>query len=251
MVIQPALKIIDMNTFYKYIPYFFLALLLFYAYTLTNSKRSLEDRFKKQKDLYEAITDSLHTYKNKDSLNVAFIKVMETENAKDFAKIKNLEDYNLKLQETVKLQGRDISNLKTALIIATETQFVDTLKYSYPIGGDTIVFSKSILLDSVKNNWIDATWGFRRGKSFLRLKTFDELSIVIKNSKKGNYAEVTNYNPYSSTKDMRILNVAVPKQKKRGIGYSFGIAAHYGIFGKRIDVGPYIGVGFNGNLFEW
>ena len=241
----------NINTFYKYIPYFFLALLLFYVYNLTNSKRSLEDRFKKQKDLYESITDSLHTYKSKDSLNVAFIKVMETDRAKDFLEIKNLTGSNLKLQNLIESQGKDIKNLRTALLVATETQYVDTTRDFYPIGGDTIIFSESVLIDSISNNWIKGKWGFKKGKSIFQIKTFDEFSIVIKDSKKGQYAEVTNNNPYSSTKDMRVFNVATPKQKKRGFGYSIGVAGHYGYFNRQFDVGPYIGIGINGNLFEW
>lgn len=239
------------SIFFKYIPYFFLVLLLVYAFNMFYKVKDLEDKYDKQIELYEAITDSLHTYKNKDSLNVATIKVMETKNGEDFLKIKNLTGYNLKLQNLIASQGKDIKRLKTALVLASETQYVDTIRDFYPIGGDTIVFSESILIDSISNSWINTVYGFKMGKSFLQLKTYDEFSIVIKDSKEGPYAEITNLNPYSSTKDMRVFNIAPPRQKKRGLGYSFGVAAHYGIFGKRIDVGPYIGVGINGNLFEW
>ena len=78
--------------------------------------------------------------KNKDSLNVAFIKVMETDRAKDFLEIKNLTGSNLKLQNLIKSQEKDIKNLRTALLVATETQYVDTIRDFYPIGGDTIIF---------------------------------------------------------------------------------------------------------------
>ena len=240
-----------MNTFYKYIPYFFLIFVFILAYRMFLENEDLKDKYDKQIELYEAITDSLHTYRNKDGLNVSYIKTMETKSAKDFLDIKNLTGYNLKLQNLIASQGKDISRLRTALVLANETQFVDTIRDFYPIGGDTIIFSQSVLIDSISNNWINASWGCKRGKSILQVKTFDELSIVIKDSKKGQYAEVTNLNPYSSTKEMRVFNVATPKQKKRGLGYSFGVAGHYGYFNRQFDVGPYIGIGINGNLFEW
>ena len=240
-----------MSKIYKYLPIInaILAIIIFYA--LFVIIRNLDNQIIKQKDLYEAITDSLHTYKNKDSLNVAYIKVIQTDKAKDFLEIKNLTGSNLKLQNLIKSQGKDIKNLKAALIIATETQYVDTIRDYYPIGGDTIIFSQSTLIDSVSNNWIKASWGFNKGKSILKVKTFDEFSLVLKQSKEGQVAEITNLNPYSSTKEMKVFNIATPRQKKMGFGYSIGIAGHYGYFNRQFDVGPYIGIGINGNLFEW
>ncbi len=240
-----------MDTFFKYIPYLFLVLIFIYAYNMFTKNKELKDKYDKQIELYEAITDSLHTYKDKDGLNVAYIKIMEIKSAKDFLDIKNLTEYNLKLQNLVASQGKDIKNLKLALVLATETQYVDTIRVFYPIGGDTIIFSQSILIDSISNNWIKGEYGFKKGKSIFQIRTFDELSIVIKDSKKGQYAEVTNLNPYSSTKEMRVFNIATSKQKKRGFGYSIGVAGHYGYFSRQFDVGPYIGIGINGNLFEW
>ena len=226
-----------------------LLILLLISLSLSNrTKNKYRDRYNNQVELYNSITDSLKKYKNKDSLNTAVIKVMETDKTKDFLKIKNLEGYNLKLQEFVKSQEKEIKNLKVALIVATETSYTDTLKEYYPVGGDTIVFSKSILLDSINNKWINAMWGFKMGKSILQVKTFDEFTISIKNSKNIPYAEITNLNPYSTTKDMRVYQVAVPKQKKNSFGYSIGFGGHYGISSKIFDYGPYIGISFNGNI---
>ena len=236
---------------YKYLPYIIIIILIVALYFIFRQSKDYKDKYKEQIELYESLTDTLRVYKNKDSLNVATIKVIETNRAEDFAKIKNLEGYNLKLQQLVVSQGKSIKDLTSALIIATETHFIDTVREYLPLGGDSIVFSKSVLLDSVNNKWINAIWGFRMGKSILQLKTFDEFSIVIKDSKEGSYAEITNMNPYSTTKDMRVYNVSVPKQKKIGIGYNIGVGAQYGYFNRKFDVGPYIGIGINGNLFEW
>ena len=77
-----------------------LLILLLISLSLSNrTKNKYRDRYNNQVELYNSITDSLKKYKNKDSLNTAVIKVMETDKTKDFLKIKNLEGYNLKLPE--------------------------------------------------------------------------------------------------------------------------------------------------------
>lgn len=240
-----------MKKWIRYIPYAMIGILFISLLLVFKQCDSYKDKYKDQIDLYLSLTDTLHNYKTKDSLNAATIKVIETHRAEDFLKIKNLEGYNLKLQQLISSQKKEIKNLTSALIVATETQFTDTIREFLPLGGDSIIFSKSVLLDSVKNSWVDVTWGFKMGKSILRLKTFDEFSIVVKDSKNGPFAEITNLNPYSTTKNMRVYNVATPRQKKQGIGYSIGIGGQYGYFNRKFDVGPYIGIGYNGNLFEW
>lgn len=240
-----------MKNWVKYLPYIIISILFITLLLTFRQCGSYKDKYENQLDLYSSITDTLHNYKNKDSLNVAKIKVMETDRAEDFLKIENLEGYNLRLQQLISSQKKDIKDLTSALIVANETHYYDTIREYIPIGGDTIIFSKSILLDSVRNNWINATWGFRMGKSILQLETFDEFSIVVKDSKDGPFAEITNYNPYSTTKDMRVYNIATPRQKRQGIGLSIGIGGQYGYFNRKFDVGPYIGIGYNFNLFEW
>lgn len=233
------------------VSYFIVLLSIFLLFYMKRQVDNYKIKYNQQLELYESITDTLKSYKNKNNLNVSKIKIIETLRAEDFLKINNLTGYNLRLQDLVKLQGKDIKNLKSALIVATETQYTDTIRLYHPIGGDTIVFSKSVLIDAVKTNWIDIAYGFKMGKSYLQLKTFDEFSIILKESKKGNYAEITNHNPYSTTKDMKVYNVATPRQKKIGLGYNVGFGGHYGLMNKQFDIGPYIGIGINGNLFEW
>ena len=111
--------------------------------SITNKVSEVKERDKQVK-LYNAITDSLKRYKTKDSLNVALISVMETNSAKDFLDIKNLTGTNLELQNSIKAQGKQIKDLKTALKIKTETIFIDTIREFRPISGDTIIFSKEI-----------------------------------------------------------------------------------------------------------
>ena len=73
--------------------------------SLLNEKRS---DYKEQVELYNSITDTVKFYKNKDSLNVAKIQVMQTDKESDFLKIKNLTGTNLELQNLVRNKDKEI-----------------------------------------------------------------------------------------------------------------------------------------------
>lgn len=227
------------------------AILLF---SLLNEKRS---DYKEQVELYNAITDTVKFYRNKDSLNVAKIQVMQTDKESDFLKIKNLTGTNLELQNLIKNKDKKIKDLNTALIHKDETVYVDTLRMYYPIGGDTIIFSQSVLLDTINNKWINAKYGFNKGFSYLDLKVYNEYQITIGYEggnlfKKGTpYGVVTNMNPYTSTKDMRVYQVSVPKQKRMGISFQAGFGGVYDMKNSNIGYGPYIGLGLNYNIIKW
>ena len=227
------------------------AILLF---SLLSEKRS---DYKEQVELYNSITDTVKFYRNKDSLNVAKIQVMQTDKESDFLKIKNLTGTNLELQNLIRNKDKKIKDLNTALIHKDETVYVDTLRMYYPIGGDTIIFSQSVLLDTVNNKWINAKYGFNRGLSYLDLRVYNEYQITIGYEggnlfKKGTpYGIVTNMNPYTSTKDMRVYQVSVPKQKRMGISFQTGFGGVYDMKNSNISYGPYIGLGFSYNIIKW
>ncbi len=221
--------------------------------SLLNEKRS---DYKEQVELYNSITDTVKFYKNKDSLNVAKIQVMQTDKESDFLKIKNLTGTNLELQNLIRNKDKEIKDLNTALIHKDETVYIDTLRMYYPIGGDTIIFSQSVLLDTINTKWINAKYGFNRGFSYLDLKVYNEYQITIGYEggnlfKKGTpYGIVTNMNPYTSTKDMRVYQVSVPKQKRMGISFQTGFGGVYDMKNNTISYGPYIGLGLNYNIIK-
>lgn len=223
-------------------------------FSLLSKKRS---DYKEQVELYNSITDTVKFYKNKDSLNVAKIQVMQTDKESDFLKIKNLTGTNLELQNLIKNKDKKIKDLNTALIYKDETVYIDTLRMYYPVGGDTIIFSQSVLLDTINNKWINAKYGFNKGLSYLDLKVYNEYQITIGYEggnlfKKGTpYGIVTNMNPYTSTKDMRVYQVSVPKQKRMGISFQAGFGGVYDMKNSNISYGPYIGLGLNYNIILW
>ena len=144
-----------------------------------------------------------------------------------------------------------------SLILKEETIIRDTTRLYYPIGGDTLIFSKSVLLDTLKNNWIDATYGFNKGFSYLDLKVKNEYELTI-GYEGGNlfkrgipYAIVKNRNPYTVTTDLRVYQVSVPKPKRYGISLQTGFGGLYNINTKTLGYGPYVGLGVNYNILLW
>ena len=235
-----------------------IVVLLLAALTLSimTIKKQKSD-FKDQQQLYNAVTDTLQTWKDKDSLNNAKIQIMETDKAKDFLKLENLTGLNLELQNLVKKQGKKIKDLNAALILESETSYTDTMRLYYPIGGDTIVFSKSILLDTVDNEWINAMYGFNKGKSHFELfvRNKYEVTFGVEGKswfKRGTpYANVKNLNPYTSTKDMRVYQVSAPKQDRWGISLQSGYGLLYDVQRSQFGHGAFIGLGINYNIISW
>lgn len=232
--------------------------LLIAALTITFvSLNKQKSKFVDQEELYNSVTDDLKTWKNKDSLNLAKIQIMQTDKAKDFLNIKNLTGTNLELQNLIKSQGKKIKDLTAALVIESNTIYTDTLKMFYLIGGDTIIFSKSVLLDSISNPWIEATFGFNKGFSYLDVNVKNKYEVVMGFEggslfKRGiPYATITNLNPYTSTKEMRVYQVRVPRQKRFGLGFQAGFGGVYDIQQKSVGYGPYIGIGINYNIINW
>lgn len=230
-----------------------LAALITSIMTISKQKKD----FKNQEQLYNAVTDTLKTWKDKDSLNHAKIQIMETAKASDFLKLKNLTGLNLELQELVKRQKKEIKGLNAALILESETSYTDTMRLYYPIGGDTIVFSKSILLDIIDNEWINAMYGFNKGKSHFELFVRNKYEVTFGLEgktwfKRGvPYANVKNLNPYTSTKDMRVYQVTAPKQNRWGISLQSGYGVLYDVSNKQFGHGAFMGLGINYNLISW
>ena len=242
----------------KHVTIFIVVVILsVFIISLYNSYKDAQNKYNNQVELYNSITDSLKTYKTKDSLNAAKIRVIQTQSTKNFLEIKNLQGTNLELQNLVKNKNKKIDDLTVALIHKDVTIVVDTQRVFNPIGGDTIIFSKSVLLDTLKNNWIDATYGFKKGFSYLDLKVRNQYNITIGYEgktlfKQGiPYAEIVNLNPYTFTSDMRVYQISIPKPKRFGISFQTGFGGLLDIHNKNLGYGFYLGLGAHYNIIQW
>lgn len=213
--------------------------------------------YKEQANLYNAINGELQTWKDKDSLNNAKIQIIQTEKAETFLELKNLEGINLELQNLIKNQGKKIKDLNSALILKSETIIRDTTRLYYPIEGDTIIFSQSVLLDSIQDDWIDVVYGFNKGKSILDFTLLNEYHVTfgyegVSLFKRGTpYAIVKNINPYTNTSDFKVYQVTPAPQKRFGLSLQTGFGGLYDIKNKNLGYGPYVGLGINYTILFW
>lgn len=195
-------------------------------------------------EMYNNLQDSLKTFKNKNGQLVNKISVLESSNSKYFLDLKTKDSTVLKLQELVKTYKKKLNNPGgTAIVIERETKIDTFIKKEVEF---VEIQGKIYLKDTLKNKWITNIYERRGDSSIWNLQTRDDLSIAIVEDKGRKYAEVTNHNPYSNTKNLRLWQFSESEKKKKNWG--IGIQAGYGISASPgIKVSPYIGVGISWN----
>lgn len=206
--------------------------------------------------LNQALADDMLTWKDKDGRNRSKIMVLETEKTKYFTALQTKDEEVIRLQQLVREYESKLKQQGSATVIETQIEYVKVPTPYFPIGGDSIVFSQSVLVDTVRNDWVNAIYGFDKGNSVFKLRTRDVIGVVIGEERVGLFktkpvVEVVNYNPYSATTSLRSYRVTMPVQKKWGIGLTGGFGAVYDIKKQTLGYGPFIGASVNYNLFEW
>lgn len=195
----------------------------------------------------QVLGNEMTSYRNRDSLHVAKIVAIETDNYKSFLKIQSKDSMILFLQSEVKKYKKQIKEPGSSITTVTNTTHmqgtIPTNVTQSPLAAGvsstfpTYTSSKSTL-------WLDLNIIAKRDSTHFDLKVRNKYSVVVGHDKQGTFAEVTNYNPYTETTDMRTYSVLIPKPKR----LSLGIHAGYGI----VDTGfgPYFGVGINYDLIN-
>lgn len=204
------------------------------------------------------LKDSLKQYKNKYNEEVSKISILEGSSNKQFVELASKDSQIIKLQQLVKENNKrikhggsvtnitnqtDISSLTPTIITEPDTVEVEHYTYIYPryettvnkdgwIVGKMIATKDSVELDVSINNEYNIIMGREGG--FLR--------------KKKPFIEITNKNPYTTTKTLRTYDVSAPKPKKIGIGL-------YGGYGVTIEktprLVPNVGIGLSYNLIRF
>lgn len=186
------------------------------------------------------------SYRNSDSLHVAKIEVLTSENNKQFLKMKSNDSTILKLQEVVKDYKNKLQKPGTSATIISNTTTIDDTVPTTIVPNTTPVEKENFpSYESTKNTkWLDLYILARHDSTSYKLKIRNEYSVVLGYDKKKPFAEVTNYNPFTETTDMRTYSVFVPKPKR------ISLAAHvgYGIIGA--GFGPSITVGISYDLIN-
>lgn len=189
-------------------------------------------------ELLSSLNSKLELSENKLGQEVAKREIIETYNTKMFTRME-LQDSTLKdLQKLVKDNRKLIKNSGSATILEGET-IIDnsTITNIYQDKDSNVVYKSTF-----KNEWIDYTIMAKKDTTSLNLKFINKYDIVLGYEKQGlfkkkkPYANVTNHNPYTKTKELRTYQV---KQKPQR--FTLGLQAGYGITTDGLR--GYIGVG--------
>lgn len=221
--------------------------LFFFKQCSSNSRADKESL-----QLIQALQDTLKHYKNKDSINVASISVIQTQSARDFfnlqLKTKELQELQKVVEEYKKVMKAG-SSVTNALIetVATLKGRKPEIKY---LPGDTVKIGDVSYVyptykDTLHDEWItlDATMG--KDTSTFKLKVVNKFSAVVGYKKKKPFVDLLTENPYTTVKSLRTYQVAIPKPKKLGIGFSTGVTLN-----TNLKPTPYVGVGLNYNILR-
>lgn len=226
-----------------------IAILLYYISYQRNDNNQMAQ-------LIEAQGNELEIYQNKDGENVAKIGTFKTQNAKLFLELKTKDKETLELQALVRKYKKELSNRGSATIFGTETR-LDTVNTMDTIWASQLD-SNFILADTVNNQWIDLTYGFKfqdgfSDTSYASLKIRNEYKIVIGEDKTGflglgkrkSFVEITNSNPYTATIALKTYEVDKPRVKKFVLGPQVGFTLN-----QNLQLTPVIGLGVTYKLFE-
>lgn len=184
------------------------------------------------------LEDTVSTYRNKLNQEVAKINSIETLRKKDFLKLQVQDSVIQELQKVVK------SNKKGVQYTILETTMV--LKDTVTLFKDSMIVlnnNDTIYVDCYEynNKWVDLSVC----NDSLNLVVDNQQAIIFGYDKRKPFIEVTNYNPYVSTKTLRSYNVKTRKKR-----FGLGINISYSI-NQKLQLQPTIGVGLQYNIIQF
>lgn len=224
-----------------------------------------------QTNFINALSDSIKTLKLDSSIKSTKIASLQMETSKQFIDLKINSADITKLQAIVKSYnnklkaGSSITNTtvtthinKTTPNLASDSSnvmfYVDTSSYS---GNNLIMHgtNNALGIASLSNpyfeskyndKWINYDIRTYQDSTHSEININNEYSVILGYDKKVPFADVINYNPYSTITKLRTFQVSVPKEKKWGIGLSVGAGFSYNLVPR-----PYIGLGINYNIIKF
>jgi HAMP domain-containing protein len=211
-----------------------LAVVLFFA-----SKRI--QKLQEIEDIYIITQDSLDVMINKYNQEVAKTEVLQSENTTLFTQLKIKDKDIIRLQKVILNSEKENKKINTALVISNETniKLQDSIKsliigYSQYEGLDTASFILTeypIYQREFKREWDSGILTLGRDTLSLDIKIRNDYDITIGDEKvnlfrKKLYANITNLNPNTQTKVMKVYQKKEVKTKdvqKAGIFTGIGI----------------------------
>lgn len=207
-------------------------------------------------NLYEASQDSLRNTTNKFGESSKTISVLQAESINQLLKLKIKDKEIIRIQEIAEKYKSQLK--KNGVIISSQeetiiklTGIVNTIKR------DTVWTDSGYIVYpeyecNISDKWIKGTITSNKDTCNTNLRITNEYDIIIgmqRNGflkKKTPFAEITNHNPYTETKTMRVFQISTPKRK----WFSLNVNVSYGI-NHKFELNPYVGIGLGLNIINF
>lgn len=180
--------------------------------------------------LITALQDSLKTWQTVDNTNKARISVLETSNIARFLTIKSKDSTIIHLQKiiaenkdklgsgssvttgTTETKGQGTSTKTQIVYVEKDTAYFNEFNFGGWIWGSSLATKDSTTYDFNVKNTFDLVIG-------------EEKTGFLGTGKPRPFVEMTNYNPYTTTKELRTYRVSAPKPYNLiiGPGISYGL----------------------------
>lgn len=206
-----------------------------------------------QTNLINALGDTLRTQRLEDSTQIATIDALMTEKVEDILVMRSKDSAINALQATINSYKKKIKDGGSVVVVKGETNIKDkgVTEVDTPKGKNLYIPVWPIYKSTLTNKWYTANMEMGKDSSYLNLKLINSYDVVVGKEKNGIwFADVINYNPYSSTTAMRVYKVTVPKERPKRFG--FGFQGGYGTLLKGpLQFQPYIGAGLSYNIITF
>lgn len=201
--------------------------LLFVLFLLFQEKINRHREKQDNVELINALSDSIRTYQNKNGDMVTTIAAIQTSSVDIFMKLNFVEEELLRLQEVVKdydkklKAGGSVTNFKTETNVRkTDSTTLASLD-SIVKGNKTYYYPT--YTSNYKDKWLTYSTQSSKDSTLVHVSMVNEYSVVIGEQKGKPFADIINYNPYSTVQKVRTFQVSTPKPKKFGVGFLIGV----------------------------
>lgn len=227
-------------------------LLLLFGVAYAISKiRQAEKKAAMLENNIAAISDTLKVVVNRDSSKTATIKAFEVANSKQLLQ---MESKDLQITDLRKLVERYKNRLEPG---STATQFSTEEKYNIKVPtvkdsilSETVFQNSTAYIPMEKFKWIGGRVFTTKDSTTLDLQINNKYDVVVGYENGKPFAEVTNYNPYSTFKTMRATTITAPSKKRVVVSGSVGYGAFYDNQSKNVKLGPGVTIGLGYKFFE-
>lgn len=189
-----------------------------------------------------ALSDSLHSHRNKEGEYVSRIKAFQADKVSDILAINTKDSVILQLKSDLARNKKYLTQGGSVAVIGTQTNahIADTItsrgKDTLVVGDTVYVYPEYSFGIHQFGEWITGTGKVNKDSVNIDIQLKHEYSIVIGTESNGlfkkrtPFAELTNKNPYDSTTALRVANITAPKDHvklKVGIGIALGLIGGY------------------------